>query len=132
MAKLFNRFFHSVYNPSSIAQFSPSFQSLDPADNLLTSINLTVAEVAGALQALDPNKAFGPDDIPGTLLKNTANEIAPSLCKLFNMSLSTGSFPVLRKRANISHVLKKMIPRWLRIIDQSHCCALPPKSWTAV
>ena len=98
-----------MYNPSSSAQFSPSFESLDPADNLLTTINLTVAEVAGALQALDPNKACGPDDIPGTLLKNTANEIAPSLCKIFNMSLSlsTGSFPVLWKRANISPVLKK-------------------------
>ena len=61
MANLFNRFFHSVYNPSSSAQFSPSFESLDPADNLLTTINLTVAEVAGALQALDPNKACSPE-----------------------------------------------------------------------
>ena len=44
----------------------------------LTSIQLTVAEVTNALQNLAPRNARGPDDIPGTLFKNTANEIAPS------------------------------------------------------
>lgn len=111
MANLFNRFFHSVYNPSLIAQFSSSSETSDlHAGNLLTSIELTVAEVAVALQTIDPNKACGPDNIPGTLLKNMANEIAPFLCEIFNMSLSTGSFPELWKRANISPVIKKDDP----------------------
>ena len=49
----------------------------------LSLFNFTaVAEVTNALQNLAPRNARDPDDIPGTLLKNTANEIAPSLCQL--------------------------------------------------
>ena len=62
------------------------------------------------LLSLDPNKACGSDNIPGSLLKNTAAEIAPSLCKIFNLSLSRGVVPVLWKRANVTPVFKKDDP----------------------
>ena len=49
------------------------------------------------LEALNVTKATGPDKIPAKLLKETASVIAPSLCKLLNKSLSTGSFPAERE-----------------------------------
>ena len=61
--------------------------------NYLPSIQLTVAEEAETLHSLDPNKACGPDGIPSRLLTKVADEIAPSLCKLFNISLSLGIMP---------------------------------------
>ena len=66
--------------------------------------------MAKALKNLDPKKACGPDGIPGMLLKTTAREIAPSPCRLFNMSLSLGSVPASWKRANVTPVFKKDNP----------------------
>ena len=53
------------------------------------------------------DKATGPDGIPSRLLKETASVIAPSTCKLFNKSLSTGTVPQGWKEANIVPVFKK-------------------------
>lgn len=61
--------------------------------------------------SLDSSKASsGPDEIPGSLLRNTTSEIAPSLCKLFNLSLSLGAVPADWKRASVSPVFKKDDP----------------------
>ena len=73
----------------------------------LANIHLTDCEVAQALENLDPNKACGPDNIPGRILKETAREIAPSLCRLFNLSLTLGVFPAAWKRANITPTFKQ-------------------------
>ena len=61
------------------------------------------------LRNLDPNKACGPDGIPSRILSKVADEIAPSLCNLFNMplSLSLGVVPAKWKFANITPVFKK-------------------------
>jgi hypothetical protein len=49
--------------------------------------------VLSALLNLDTNKATGPDGIPPKLLKETAHQIAQSLCFLVNLSLQYGSLP---------------------------------------
>ena len=60
------------------------------------------------LEALDVRKATGPDKIPTKLLTKTISVIAPSLCKLFNKSLSAGgSFPQNWKEANVVPVFEK-------------------------
>ena len=59
------------------------------------------------LESLDVTKATGPDEIPVRLLKKTASATAPSLCQLFNKSLSTGSLPQEWKTANVVPVFKK-------------------------
>ena len=59
------------------------------------------------LEALDVTKATGPDKILAKRLKETACVIEPSLCKLFNKSLSTGSFPQNWKEDNVVPVFKK-------------------------
>ena len=47
------------------------------------------------------NKASGPDEIPARTLKETAHEIAPSLCDLFNKLLRLGALLTEWKLANI-------------------------------
>ncbi|CAB4017279.1 Hypothetical predicted protein, partial [Paramuricea clavata] len=69
----------------------------------LSNNELTESEVANVLKSLDPNKAGG---IPNRLLQNVSTEIAPSLCKLFNLSLPQGVVPSEWKLANLSPILK--------------------------
>ena len=45
------------------------------------------------IKSLDVNKASGPDGISVRMLKSTARSIAPSLTKLFNISIRLGRFP---------------------------------------
>ncbi len=107
-ANLMNSFFHSVFSPKSSKSTvsSPSC----PEDHLLSEIELSVAEVEAILNNLDPNKACGPDNIPGRLLKSTAAAISPSLCRLLNMSLSLGVVPENWKKANVTPVHKSNDP----------------------
>ena len=68
-----------MFNPASTA--SPPLTAL-PASGVgeeLGSFELTVSEVGEVLLSLDPSKACRPNNIPESLLKNTAAEIAPSL-----------------------------------------------------
>ena len=53
----------------------------------------TAEEVISLIMSLDPSKANGPDGISAQMLKGTAHSIAPSLTKLFNISISQGCFP---------------------------------------
>ena len=59
------------------------------------------------LKAINPSKAYGPDQIPGRLLKECTSEIAPSLTCLINLSLRVGCVPKDWKCANIVPVFKK-------------------------
>ena len=59
----------------------------------ISDISLPIQEVQSILEALKPEKATGPDEIPARLLKETAPIIAPSLTVLFNRSLRKGNIP---------------------------------------
>jgi hypothetical protein len=89
---LINDYFASVFNRTELEEHlsSPLLTSLTP-DHALSDISLTTEEVLNTLLALDPDKAT---------LKETAQQIAPSLTELFNRSLSCGVFPDDWKRAN--------------------------------
>ncbi|CAB4042235.1 Hypothetical predicted protein, partial [Paramuricea clavata] len=56
---------------------------------------------------LDHYKAHSPDNSPACLLKESAVQIAPSLCSLFNKSLRIGVVPDNWKLANIVPVYKR-------------------------
>ena len=47
----------------------------------------TVEEVNKLLKSLDTTKATGPDGISSKMLKISADEIAPSVTALFNLSM---------------------------------------------
>ena len=55
---------------------------------------------------LNNNKAQGPDNIPVRILKETAVQITPSLCALFNKSLRVGVLPNDWKLANVVPIHK--------------------------
>ena len=52
------------------------------------------------------NKASGGDRISPRILKQTAEEIAPILSKIFNFSFQTGIFPKIWKIANVTPLYK--------------------------
>ena len=51
---------------------------------------------------LDTSKASGPDVISIHMLKSTATNVAPSLAKLFDMSIHNGCFPACWKQLVLS------------------------------
>ena len=59
------------------------------------------------LSKIDTSKAVGPDGINPKLLKEGAHQLAPSLCKLFNLSLDLGKVPKIWKKANVIPLFKK-------------------------
>ena len=78
--------------------------------SLLEDVVLTPDDVANVLRTLDNDKAHGPDGIPARLLTETASQIAPSLCQLFNKSLRIGVVPFDWKLANVVPAHKKRRP----------------------
>ena len=76
-------------------------------DQTLTNVHVTESEVFDQLQCLDTNKACGHDGISAKMLKEAGNAIAPSLCRLINMSLAQCKFPAEWKKANIIPIHKK-------------------------
>lgn len=107
-ANILNNFFQSVFSPRDVEPPTMHIFTQFPPSNIeLSEIQLDDNEVAAVLRMLDPKKACGPDGIPSRLLSEVANEIAPSLCRLFNMSLAVGVVPAKWKFANITPVFKK-------------------------
>ena len=65
------------------------------------------ADVEKLLLDLNTNKACGPDVITARMLRESASTIAPSLSRIFNISLKLGKLPSEWKSANITPVFKK-------------------------
>ena len=63
-----------------------------------------------ALNSLVISKATGPDGLSARILKMAAAAIAGSLTRLFNVSLTTGDFPMDWKKANVYPVFKSGDP----------------------
>ena len=104
-ATMFNEFFFSNFTNIDA---NASFPSINEFKNPnLAHIEISIAETRLVLDNIDPNKATGPDDISGRMLKECAKEIAPSLTLLFNISLTCGVVPDIWKQANVSPVFKK-------------------------
>ena len=62
------------------------------------------------LNSLVISKATGPDGLSARILKMAAAAIAGSLTRLFNVSLTTGDFPMDWKKANVYPVFKSGDP----------------------
>ena len=104
IADLFNTFFASVFHQD---QTHPANETTITDENCLTDIELTVDDILPLLHSLNEHKATGPDGISNKILKETAEQVAPSLCLLFNLSLRSGSLPDDWKISNIVPVFKK-------------------------
>ena len=98
-------FFHSVFAPpdsSSAAIYLPRLNYSVRRE--LSEVRVTPSNILKQLQSLDVNKAsLG---LPSKLLQACANEISPSLGRLFNLSLELGTFPEKWKDANLVPIHK--------------------------
>ena len=106
-ASLLNEFFSTCFNrdipPLSSADTGQhTVQHGSCPDELLC----TTDEVLFLIQSLDSSKANGPDGISAQMLKATAHSIAPSLTKLFNISISQGRFPECWKTSTVVPIPK--------------------------
>ena len=106
-ATLLNCFFSTCFNrdippfsPADIGQHTVQFDSCP--DELLC----TTDEVFYLIKSLDSSKANGPDGVSAQMLKATAYSIAPSLTKLFNISISQGRFPDCWKTSTVVPIPK--------------------------
>ena len=66
---------------------------------------ITTDFVLDSLRHIPTGKAVGLDGLSGYFLKLSAPSIASSLTAVFNLSLSSGSFPDLWKKAKVSLLL---------------------------
>lgn len=73
---------------------------------VLSSIELSPADVYTLLHGLPTSKASGPDGISNRILRETANELSVPLCSIFNYSLSRGAVPRCWKQANVCPIFK--------------------------
>ena len=89
IANMLNRYFYSVFNhddPNDEDSIPISSEDHSTLLETISDITLTEAEVCSVLRTINENKTTGPDKIPAVLLKNSATNISPSLCDLFNKS----------------------------------------------
>ena len=66
----------------------------------------TIDEVLFLIKSLDLSKDNGPDGISALMLKGTAHSIAPSLAKLFNISIHQGHFLECWKTSSVVQIPK--------------------------
>ena len=110
IAEAFNNHFTSIFSSDTV---EPRPQLPPTSGSEFSEISLSPCEVVAALRSLDVTKATGPDEISARLLKETADQIAPSLTLLYNQSLNAGVFPDEWKLANIVPVFKKEIKEYV-------------------
>ena len=85
----------------------PQFDPPNPPNSSLEFFDVTEEMVKCALDALNPNKAAGPDNIYPIILNRFSRLLKKPLCHIFNLSLSTGILPKDWKVANVTPLYKK-------------------------
>ena len=89
-----------VYNPSS------STESLNPDGKIFNFSDVSPSDVLKVLKKIKTKKAAGPNNLPGTLIKDGAEELAAPLAFLINKSLPSGEFPNAEKLAVVIPLYK--------------------------
>ena len=77
------------------------------AKHKISPIKIKTEGVQKLLAHVNPSKASGPDNIPNRILKECANQLAPSLSIIFQLSIDSGELPKDWREANISCIFKK-------------------------
>ena len=98
-----------VYDPRRPATLKPPAGPVQ-AGGLETFQSVPVTDVAKCLQAVDPPKAMGSDNLPGIILQRFAHILAPNLTKIINRSLTTGKVPDTFKISHVSPLFKSGDP----------------------
>ena len=101
-ANLFNQYFYSQFSNESNYNIDMNFEN----DNDF-SISFSTSRVQNQLKNLNVNKACGPDQIPGIVLKRCSKTLAEPLSIIFNTIYNTGMVPSDWKLANVVPIFKK-------------------------
>ncbi|MEW8548082.1 MAG: reverse transcriptase family protein, partial [Candidatus Thiodiazotropha sp.] len=103
-AEILNSQFHSAYTREDTSQLPNKGTSPFPP---MEQIQVHQDGVLKLLKNLKPHKASGPDNLPTRILILAAEELAPVLTTLFQLSLDKGELPKEWKDALISPIYKK-------------------------
>ena len=101
------------------------------SNSVISDTSLPVQEVQSILEALKPEKATGPDEIPARFLKETDAIIAPSLIVLSDRSLREGNIPSEGKLAQYLST-KRMKRHTSKTTALSLYSVSFPKLWNVV
>ena len=104
-ANMLNSFFSTCFNTSHSA-LSEENQDTIFSPECSAELFCTTDEVEHLLRNLDVSKATGPDDVSAMMFKHTATSIAPSVTKLFNLSIKLGQVPTEWKRSVVVPIPK--------------------------
>ena len=101
-AEILNHYFASQ---SDLAERHSSPPDLElPNYPMLENIHISPDDVKQAIKQLKSNKAPGPNLIGPKLFKEASNELATPLSNLYNLSLTTKTYPASWKKANVSPI----------------------------
>ena len=87
-AKLFSEHFRKQFSESSSYEVELDFQHDSDF-----KIDFSVSRIKSILDALDTNKANGPDNISGSVLKNCSDSLSYPLYKIFHLGYNVGYIP---------------------------------------
>jgi len=114
IANKFNSYFTSIadnilkerkYEGNPNDQFTDFLMT--PLDTSFLFTECNENEIKALISSLNPNKASGPNSIPTFVLHLLKDDICSPICKILNLSLSTGQHPDIFKIAKATAVFKK-------------------------
>ena len=106
---MLSEYFSTCFNASvlPLSQLDEEIQThVEFGSTCSEDLLCTTEKVLSYIQTLDTTKASDPDGISIRMLKHTATSIAPSLAKLFNISIKLGRFPTCWKTSSVVPVPK--------------------------
>ena len=106
-ADAFSTYFTFVFNSNTYISIPTDPPTSPFTSDIISTLEFCAEKVLSALQSVRPNKTPGPDRLHPKILKEYANELANSLCLIFNKSSRLGKLPSEWKPANITPVFKK-------------------------
>ena len=106
MAEMLNKTFISAFTEEDLSTM-PTPEQLFVGDSPLSDILITEKMIRRKIDALDPNKSPGPDQIHPTVVKELADILSTPLKIIFNKSLEEGVVPHDWRIANVTSIFKK-------------------------
>ena len=100
-----NQQFKSVFTKEKKTDKLPEMESAKYP--VMKDINIEPHGVKKLLKNINTKKACGPDMISNIVLKECANELAPVLSHIFQLSIDTGKLPKDWRNANVSPIFKE-------------------------
>ena len=103
-AEMFNEYFEEQF--SSVSDYDVDIDYSRDSEN---DIDFNISRIRKILKDVNVNKAAGPDDVHGKVLKNCRESIAYPLSCIFRISYNIGQIPSEWKLANVVPVHKKAL-----------------------